>query len=221
MRAFSAIVGRDIRIAFRQLSDTMLVVIFFAIVAALFPFGVGIDPNLLARMAPGILWVAALLASMLSLDRMFRPDYEDGTLEQLVIAPVPLWVSVLAKIVSHWLSTGLPLLAAALPTAIMFNLSASGCAALAAAMIPGTLVISHMGALGAALTLGARRSGVLVPLLVLPLLVPVLIFGASAVEAAIAGFSARPQILALTGLMLACVVLCPWAGAAALKAATE
>tara|TARA_R110000787_G_scaffold49046_3_gene117730 strand:- start:243 stop:908 length:666 start_codon:yes stop_codon:yes gene_type:complete len=221
MTAFFALVGRDVRIALRQLSDSLMVIVFFVIAAALFPFGVGPDPGLLARMAPGILWVTALLAAMLSFDRLFQNDYEDGTLELLVLAPTPLWLTALAKIAAHWLTTGLPLLVAAPLIGIMLNLESAGYGTLMAAMALGTAIISLVGAVGAALTLGARRSGVLLSLLVLPLIVPVLIFGAAAVETAAAGFTAAPQLLFLGGLLLGCLVLCPWGCAAALRAAIE
>jgi len=221
MNAFIALVARDIRIALRQLSDTLMVIVFFIIAAALFPLGVGPEPNLLARMAPGILWVTALLAAMLSFDRLFQNDYEDGTLELLVIAPQPVWLTALAKIAAHWLTTGLPLLVASPVIGIMLNLRPDGYGVLMATMALGTAIISLVGALGAALTLGSRRSGVLLSLLVLPLVIPVLIFGAGAVEAVIGGFPATQQLLVLGGVLLACVVVCPWGCAVALRMAVE
>jgi len=221
MNAFVALIARDIRIALRQLSDTLMVIVFFIIAAALFPFGVGPEPNLFARMAPGILWVTALLAAMLSFDRLFQNDYEDGTLELLVIAPQPVWLTALAKIAAHWLTTGLPLLVASPVIGIMLNLGSNGYGVLMAAMALGTAIISLVGALGAALTLGSRRSGVLLSLLVLPLVIPVLIFGAGAVEAVIGGFPATQQLLVLGGMLLACVVVCPWGCAVALRMAAE
>lgn len=221
MSAFVALVGRDIRIALRQLSDTLMVIVFFIIAAALFPFGVGPEPNLLARMAPGILWVTALLAAMLSFDRLFQNDFEDGTLELLIVAPQPVWLTALAKIVAHWLTTGLPLLVASPVIGIMLNLGPDGYGVLIVAMALGTAIISLVGALGAALTLGSRRSGVLLSLLVLPLVIPVLIFGAGAVEAVVGGFPATQQLLVLGGLLLACLVVCPWGCAAALRMAAE
>ena len=202
---FFALIGRDIRIALRQLSDTFIVIIFFVIAAALFPFGVGAEPNLLARIAPGILWVTALLSAMLSFDRLFQNDYEDGTLDLLVIAQ-PLWITALAKIAAHWITTGVPLLVAAPLIGVMLNLGPDGYGVLMVAMALGTAIISLIGALGAALTLGSRRSGVLLSLLVLPLVIPVLIFGAGAVEASIAGFPAVQQLLLLGGLLLPCFV---------------
>jgi heme exporter protein B len=221
MSGFFALVGRDIRIALRQFSDTMMVIVFFVIAAALFPFGVGPEPNLLARMAPGILWVTALLAAMLSFDRLFQNDYDDGTLELLVITPQPLWMTALAKIIAHWLTTGLPLLVASPVIGIMLNLEPRGFGVLSAAMALGTAIISLVGALGAALSLGSRRSGVLLSLLVLPLVIPVLIFGAGAVDAAIGGFPATQQLLVLGGLLLGCIVVCPWGCAVALRLAAD
>ena len=221
MSAFFALIGRDIRIALRQLSDTLTVIFFFVIAAALFPFGMGAEPNLLARIAPGILWVTALLSAMLSFDRLFQNDYEDGTLDLLVISPQPLWLTALAKITAHWLSTGVPLLAAAPMIGIMLNLGLDGYRVLIFAMAQGTAIISLIGALGAALTLGARKNGVLLSLLVLPLVVPILIFGAGAVEAAISGFPATQQLMFLSGLLLGCLVLCPWGSAIALKLAVD
>ncbi len=221
MTGFMAIVVRDLRIALRQLSDSLMVIVFFVIAAALFPFGVGPEPNQLARMAPGVLWVTALLAAMLSFDRLFQADYEDGTLELLAVAPQPLWLTALAKICAHWLITGVPLLVASPVIAIMLNLEPSGLGVLMATMAVGTAIVSLVGALGAALALGSRRSGVLLSLLILPLLIPVLIFGAGAVEAVLGGFEARQQILLLCGLLLACLVLCPWGCAVALRAAVE
>jgi heme exporter protein B len=221
MTGFAAIVGRDLRIALRQLSDSLMVIVFFVIAAALFPFGVGPEPNQLARMAPGVLWVTALLAAMLSFDRLFQTDYEDGTLELLAVAPQPLWLTALAKICAHWLITGVPLLVASPVIAIMLNLEPSGLGVLMATMAVGTAIVSLVGALGAALALGSRRSGVLLSLLILPLLIPVLIFGAGAVEAVLGGFEARQQILLMCGFLLACLVLCPWGCAVALRAAVE
>ena len=221
MTAFRALIARDIRIALRQLTDTLLVIVFFVIATALFPFGVGPDPGLLARMAPGILWVTALLAAMLSFDRLFENDYADGTLELLAISPVPLWIAVLAKVSAHWLTTGFPLLVASPVIGIMVKLEPDGYGILVVTMALGTAIISLVGALGAALSLGSRRSGVLLSLLVLPLVIPVLIFGAGAVEAAIGGFAFSQQLMLMVGILLVCLVLCPWACAAALRSAVE
>lgn len=221
MRGLAAIVRRDVRIALRRPADTLMLVGFFVIAAALFPLGVGPEPALLSRMAPGVLWVTALLAAMLSLDRLFFADFEDGTLDLLVTAPHPLWLSVLAKVSAHWLTTGVPVLVAVPVIAVMLRLDAEGYGILVAAMALGTATISLVGALGAALVLGARRSGVLLSLLLLPLLVPVLIFGTAAVDAAIGGYASGPHLMLLGALLLGSLGLCPWAAAAALRAAAE
>lgn len=221
MRGFFIVVRRELRLALRQAGDSAAVVLFFVLATILFPFGVGPEPNVLERIAPGVVWVAALLAAMLSFERLFQPDYEDGSLEQLALVPLPLEAVVLAKSCAHWLTTGLPLIVAAPLLGVLLNLHAAGFAMLVATMALGTPTISLIGALGAALTLGARRGGVLLSLLVLPLVVPVLIFGAAGIEAALGGFAVRPYLAALSGLLLGALVLCPWAAAAALRQALE
>lgn len=218
---FARVAARDLRLALRQRGDALLAVLFFVLTAMLFPFGLGPEPNLLARIAPGVVWVTALLAVLLSLERLFLTDYEDGSLELLVLSPLPLPVIVLAKVLAHWLTTGLPLLAAAPVIALMYGLPAEGYGVLLGAMALGTPTLSLLGAVGAALTLGARRGGVLIPLLVLPLYIPVLIFGVSAVDASLAGLGARPQLLLMGAGLLAALALAPWAAAAALRQAME
>jgi len=208
-------------LALRQPGDVATVLMFFVLATVMFPFGVGPEPNMLARIAGGVLWVTALLAAMLSLERMFQVDFEDGSLELLALLPVPLWVTVLAKAAAHWLTTALPLLIVAPVLGVMLNLHPAGYVALLSAMALGTPVVSLIGAVGAALTLGARRGGVLLSLLVLPLVIPVLIFGAAAVDAAIAGFPFRQHLLLLAGMALAALVLCPWAASASLHQALE
>jgi heme exporter protein B len=221
MTGFFAVIRRELQLALRQAGDSAVVVLFFVLATVLFPFGVGPEPNMLARIAAGVLWVAALLAAMLSFERLFQPDYEDGSLEQLVLAPLPLEIVVLAKACGHWLVTGLPLIVAAPVLGILLNLPAAGFGALIATMALGTPTISLIGTVGAALTLGARRGGVLLSLLVLPLLVPVLIFGAAGIDAALTGMTVRPHLALLGGLLLGALVLCPWATAAALRQALE
>ena len=221
MNAFRALVARDLRLALRQGVDAAMAVLFFVVAVALFPFGVGPDAEILARIAPGVLWVMALLAALLSLDRLFLADYEDGALELIALAPAPLVLSVLAKIAAHWLVTGLPLVLAAPVLAVLLHLPAQGFLTLVLAMLLGTPVLSLIGAVGAALALGARRGGVLIALLVLPLYVPALIFGAAAVDAALLGQSARPHLLLLGALLAAALPLCPWAAGAALRQALE
>ncbi len=221
MGGFLQVVGRDLRMAQRHGFDSLLVVAFFVIAVVLFPFGVGPEPNILARIAAGIIWVAALLAAMLSLERLFQADHEDGSLELLVLSPVSLEIAVLAKVVAHWLTTGVPLIVAAPLLAVLLNLGGEGFAVLLAALLLGTPTLSLIGAVGAALILGSRRGGVLLSLLVLPLYIPVLIFGVGAVDAALAGFAFKAQLLILGGLFLGALALCPWAAGAAIRQALE
>ena len=219
--AFVAIVRRDLALALRRASDTVAVITFFVLAIVLFPLGVGPDPAVLARIAAGTIWVAALLAAMLSLDRLFLADHDDGSLDLLMVAPLPLEALVLAKCAAHWLTTGLPLIVAAPLLAILMNMPFAGFAVLVAAMALGTPTLSLVGAIGAALTVGVRRGGALVPLLVLPLVIPVLIFGVAAVDGAIEGAHVGGQLMVLGAILLAALVLAPWAAAAGLRLAAE
>jgi heme exporter protein B len=219
--AFLALVQRDLRLALRQGSDAALVLAFFVLAVVLFPFGVGPEPQLLARIAAGVVWVTALLAALLSLDRLFQLDYEDGSLETLALAPMPLEAQVLAKCLAHWLTTGLPLVLAAPVLAALLQLPGEGYLTLILAMSLGTPSLSLVGAVGAALTLGARRAGVLLSLLVLPLYIPVLIFGVAAVDQAVAGLAIAPHVSILAAFLAAALPLAPWAAAAALRSALE
>ncbi|MBL6957364.1 MAG: heme exporter protein CcmB [Rhodospirillales bacterium] len=221
MSGFTQIVRRDLRLASRQGMDNVMVVVFFVIAVVLFPFGVGPEPNILARISAGVIWVAALLASMLSLERLFQADYEDGSLELLALQPMALEIVVLGKVTAHWLTTGLPLIAAAPLLAVLLNMETQGFLILIGALLVGTPTLSLIGAVGAALVLGSRRGGVLLSLLILPLYIPVLIFGVSAVDAAITGFTFKPQLLILGAFMIGSLALCPWASAGALKQAIE
>ncbi len=221
MSGLLRIVARDLRLALRQSADAWLAVLFFVLTAALFPFGIGPDAALLKPIAPGIIWVVALLAVLLSLERLFLADFEDGSLEQLMLSPLALELAILGKVLAHWLTTGLPLIAAAPLLALLFHMDPVGLGTLLLAMLLGTPVLSLIGAIGAALTLGARRGGVLIPLLVLPLYVPALIFGVGATEAALVGLSARPDLMLLGALLLVMLVITPLAGAAALRQALE
>ena len=221
MRLYPAIVRRDLRLVLRHGADSLMVMVFFILAVALFPFGVGPEANILARIGPGVIWVAALFASMLSLERLFQTDYEDGSLELLALIPAPMGLIVLAKVAAHWVTTGLPLIVAAPILAVSLNMEADGFWALIAALALGTSTLSLIGAVGAALVLGSRRAGVLLSLLILPLYIPVLIFGVGAVDAAVAGLSVRPHLLILGGLLAGAVALCPWASAAALRQAVE
>ncbi len=221
MSAFAALVGRDLNLAFRQGGDWANVAAFFALAVILFPFGVGPEPELLARISSGVLWVAAPLAALLSLERLFQSDWEDGSLEAMVLMPLPLELQVLAKCLAHWLATGLPLTVIAPVLALVLHFDPAGMGALVLAMLLGTPVLSLIGSVGAALTLGARRGGVLLSLLVLPLYIPVLIFGTAAASAASMGFSAQPHLLLLAALLATALALAPWAAAAALRQAME
>jgi heme exporter protein B len=220
-RSILATASRDLRLSLRQGSDAAMAILFFVLAATLFPFGVGPEPALLARIASGIVWVTALLAAMLSLDRLFLADYEDGSLEQLVLSPQPLALLVLGKVAAHWLSTGLPLILVAPVLALMLNMPSEGIPVLLLAMLLGTPCLSLVGAIGAALTLGARRGGTLASLLVLPLVLPVLIFGVGAIEAALTGLGPRPHLLVLAGLTVFALALAPPVTALALRQAVE
>ena len=217
MSAFLALARRDLRLALRQGSEVVLVIVFFVLAAVLYPFAVGPEPELLGRIAAGVVWVTALLAALLSLERLFLADYQDGTLDLLALAPQPLWATVLAKVAAHWLTTGVPLIAAAPVVAVMLGAPAVSIPPLIAALALGTPSLSLIGAIGAALALGARRGGVLIPLLVLPLYIPVLIFGAAAVEAAASGADIYPPLAILGALLLAALPLAPFAAAAGLR----
>ena len=221
MTGFRAILMRDLRLTLRQGMDSALVVMFFVIAVVLFPLGVGPEANILARIAPGVLWVAALLSVLLSLERLFHTDFEDGSLELLALSPPALEIVVLAQVLAHWLVTGLPLIIAAPVLAVLLNMPADGFGLLLLALLLGTPTLSLIGAVGAALILGSRRGGVLLALLVLPLFIPVLIFGVGAVEAAIGGFPARAPLLLLGAILAGALALCPWGAAAGLRQALE
>ncbi len=221
MGAFWAVIGRDLRLGMRQSADTGTAVGFFILVTVLVPLGVGPDPALLGRIAPGLIWVAALLASLLSLERLFHHDHDDGSLDHLALGPLPLPLVVLAKVIAHWLLTGLPLVLAAPVAGLLLNLPGAALAPLLGGLLLGTPLLGLLGCIGAALTLGARRGGVLLSLLILPLYTPVLIFGAGAVERTLVGLDASPNLLLLAaGLMLA-LPLAPLAASAALRQALE
>lgn len=221
MNGFMVILKRDLHLATRQGMDNMMVVMFFVLAVVLFPFGVGPEPNILARIAAGVIWVAALLASMLSLERLFQTDFEDGSLELLSLSPIAMEVVVLAKVVAHWLTTGLPLIVAAPLLAVLLNMNIEGFPMLILALLLGTPSLSLIGAVGAALILGSRRGGVLLALLILPLYIPVLIFGVSAIDAVIGGFEAKAQLLILGAFLMGSLALCPWAAAAGVRQAIE
>ncbi|WP_445619802.1 heme exporter protein CcmB [Kushneria sp. Sum13] len=216
-QGFAATLGRDCRLRFRRRSELANPLIFFALIVTLFPLGLAPDSTLLSGIAPGLLWVAALLSVLLSLDGLFRDDFDDGTLEQLLLAPQPASVLVLAKIVAHWLTTGLPLALISPLLAVMLSLPGHSMGVLMLTLLLGSATLSLVGAIGAALTVGLRRGGVLLSLLILPLYTPVLIFGAGTVRLTMEGAVIAPW-LALMGAMLALSLLAaPWAAAAALK----
>lgn len=215
------VIYRDLLLAYRRWADVLTALVFFVIVVSLFPLGVGPEPNLLRTIAPGVIWVAALLASMLSLTRMFAADYADGTLEQMLLSAAPLGVIVAAKIVAHWLVTGLLVVLIAPVLALQFDLHQPLLGTLTLSLLLGTPVLSMIGAIGAALILGLRGGGALLSLLVLPLYVPVLIIGAGSVDMAAAGLGAEAHFLLLAALLVVAAVFAPWAVAAALRISAE
>lgn len=208
---------RELRLAIRHPADTLAAVMFFVLVAALFPFGVGPSPELLARMAPGVLLAAALLAALLPLDRLFGAEAEDGSLDQLLLSGLHPAAIAAMKALAHWITTGVPLVVAAPLAAALLNLPVEAMAAAMTALALGSAILSLLGAAGAALTLGARRGGVLLPLLVLPLAIPVVIFGAAAIEAAASGLEARPYLLLEAAMLALTIPLAPLAAGAALR----
>lgn len=215
------LIHRDLALALRQRMDVLTTLFFFVIVVSLFPLGVGPETTLLRTMAPGVVWVAALLASMLSLGRLFSSDYLDGTLEQMLLAPQTLSLMVLAKVLAHWLVSGVPLVLIAPLLGLQFDLSRDALLTLTLSLLLGTPVLSMIGAIAAALTLGLRGGGVLLALLVLPLYVPVLVFGAAAVEASLSGMGAQAHLSLLGAFLALSLVLTPWATAMALRISME
>jgi heme exporter protein B len=221
MAAFIAVFRRDLRLALRQGGDSGLVLGFFVLAVVLFPLGVGPEPAVLQRVGAGIVWVAALLAALLSLDRLFQADYQDGGLDLLALSGLPLELTVVAKCAAHWVASGLPLTVISPVLAFVVALEPDAIPVLVLSLLIGTPALSLLGGVGAALSLGARRQGALLSLLILPLYVPPLVFGAGAVEAAATGSGARAHLLILGALSLATLALCPWATAAALRQALE
>jgi len=232
LTALLLVIRRDLLLSFRRRTDVLGTLVFFIIVCTLFPLGVGPEPEMLRTLAPGVLWVAALLASTLALHRLFGADQADGTLEQMLLSPVPLALIVVGKVVAHWLVSGLPLVLLTPLLALQFGLDGSATTALALSLLIGTPVLSLVGAIGAALTLEVRGGGVLIALLVLPLYAPVLIFGAGAASSAVAtgevaaapgvfGAQADANFLLLAGLLAAAAALAPWATASALRISLE
>ncbi len=218
---FIAVVRRDLLLALRRKSEVLTALFFFVIVVSLFPLGIGPEMALLRIIAPGVLWVAALLAAMLSLNRLFAADYADGTLEQMILSPAPLGLLVGGKILAHWLVTGVPLVLIAPLLGLQYDLAPRALGVLMLSLLIGTPLLSLIGAIGAALTLGVRGGGVLLSLLTLPLFIPALIFGAGAVEADVSGLGATGHLSLLAGLLAASGFFAPWATTAALKIALE
>lgn len=214
-----ALVHREVRLAMRQGMDSLMAIVFFVLACVLFPLGVGPEPQMLSRIAAGIICVAALLSALLSLERLFQADFEDGSLEQMALSSLPLSIVVLAKVAAHWLTTGLPLIIAAPVLAVLLQLDGNAYGALLAALALATPSLSLIGAVGAALVLGARRSGVLLALLILPLYIPLLIFAVAAIDAAALGLPVRPHLLLLGGVCVGALALAPGTAAAAMRQA--
>ncbi len=221
MRPLWALLRRDLALASRRLADAGMGLAFFALALSLFPFGVGASPDILARIGAGVVWVVALLAVLLTLDRLWLADHEDGSLELLLLAPVPLELLVVVKCLAHWLTTGLILAIASPLMGLLMNLPADGLWAVPLALLLGTPTLTLIGSIGAALLLGSRRGSVLMALLVLPLYIPVLIFGVAAVEGEMLGLGGTAPLLILAAMFLAALALTPFATAAALRLALE
>jgi heme exporter protein B len=218
---FRWIVTRDLTLAWRRRTDVLSTLFFFVIVVSLFPLGIGPETQLLRLIAPGVVWVAALLASMLSLGRLFQNDYQDGTLEQMLLTPQPLYLVVLGKVLAQWLVSELPLVIIAPLIGVQFDLAPDTLWILFVSLLVGTPVLSLIGSIGAALTLGLRGGGVLIALLILPLYIPILIFGAGAVDASISGMSPQANLYLLAAFLVMSLVFAPWATSAALRISLE
>lgn len=218
---FGWLVWRDLILAWRRRADVLATLFFFIIVVSLFPLGIGPERETLRTIAPGVVWVAALLASMLSLGRIFGNDYQDGTLEQLLLTTQPAYLVVLAKVLAHWIVAELPLVVIAPVLGLQFGLSQNGLAIVVVSLLLGTPVLSVIGSVGAALTLGLRAANVLVALLVLPLYIPVLIFGSGVVQASVTGSSPQAWLLLLGATLIVSLVFAPWATSAALRISVE
>ncbi len=220
-KAFRCIVMRDLTLAMRRRTDVLTTLFFFIIVVSLFPLGAGTEKMILQKIAPGVAWVAALLASMLALERLFASDFADGTLEQLLLTPQPLFVLVLGKIFAHWLLTGLPLVLIAPLVGLQYYLPGDAVVTMMLALLIGTPVLSLIGAIGAALTLGLRGGGILLSLLILPLYIPVMVYGAGVVSASAMGTDLQAYFSILSGFLILALVLSPIATAAALRISVE
>ena len=220
-RFLLGVLRRDLTLAARRRGDWLTALFFFVMVASLFPLGVGPEPEMLARIGPGVLWVAATLASLLSLSRLFEDDHRDGSLEHMVLSPEPTVLLVLGKSLAHWLVYGIPLLLIAPILGLQFNLSADAILVLVFSLLLGTPILSLLGTVGAALTLGLRGGGVLLTLLILPLYVPALIFGAGAVDSVMAGTGAEAHLSLLGAFLVISFMIAPWIAAASLRVSLE
>ncbi len=214
---FTAVFSKDLKLAFRQRAEIVNPILFFLIVITLFPLAIGPEPGLLARMAPGIIWVAALLSTMLGLDKLFRDDYHDGTLEQLIASAYPLPLTVLAKVAAHWVITGLPLVLMTPVFALLLNLESSALLATVLTLLLGTPLLSFIGAIGAGLTVGLQKGGILMSLLVLPLYIPVLIFATSAIDTSSMELAYSGQLAILGAMLIVAIIAAPIAISSALK----
>jgi len=221
VKAFTGILRRDLLLAMRRKAEVLTALFFFVIVSSLFPLGIGPEPSLLRKIGPGVLWVGALLATMLGLQRMFATDHADGTLEQMVLSSAPLPVLVAGKIAAHWVVSGLPVVVLAPVLGLQFDLDAEALVVLTMGLLIGTPVLSLLGAIGAALTLGVRGGGALLSLLVLPLYIPTLIFGAGAAQAHLSGQGAGGHLSLLGALLAVTLFFAPWATTAALRISLE
>lgn len=219
--AFMLIFKRDLTIAFRHKDDILNPLLFFIIVITLFPLGIGPESNTLAKIAPGIIWVAALLSTLLSLDRLFKSDYLDGSLEQMLLSPHPLFIIVLGKVIAHWCLTGLPIIFIAPLLGLLLHLEENSYSALMLTLLIGTPILSFLGAIGVALTVGIKKGGVLLSLLVLPLYIPVLIFATSAIDTAAMNLPYSGQLAIIGALLIGSITLSPFAVSAALKVSTN
>ncbi|CAK4067156.1 heme exporter protein CcmB [Vibrio sp. 16] len=217
IETMNSIVRRELLIAFRRQADVLNPLWFFIIVITLFPLSIGPEPNLLARIAAGIVWVAALLSALLSLERLFRDDFQDGSLEQMMLMPVPLPVVVISKVAAHWILTGLPLILISPLLAILLSLDFNTWLSVVLTLLVGTPTLSFIGAIGVALTVGLQKGGVLLSLLVLPLYIPILIFATSAIDAASLGIAYNGQLAILGAMFMGALTLTPFAIAAALR----
>ncbi|WKE66769.1 heme exporter protein CcmB [Gallaecimonas kandeliae] len=219
--AFTSILKRDLQVAFRRRAEVLNPLVFYLLVITLFPLGLGPEPQLLARLAPGILWVAVLLSALLSFERLFKDDLADGSLPQLMLLPLPLPLVALAKVCAHWLLTALPLLVLSPLAAVLLHLDGAGWWALLLTLLLGSPALSLVGAVGVALTVGLKRGGILLSLLVLPLYIPILIFAVGAMEAAGLGLGYQGQLALLGAISMAALTLCPFAIAAALRVSLD